>query len=109
MTEVLTRKVGHIPRQILRREKNFFSTLLANEWEEYIDPFTGKEMYVAVNDETQFMLKVDLQFKFDAELLEYAQEFASDYQYFVENFAKAWTKLMNSDRFDGPINNHCDK
>ena len=88
---------------------NFFSTLLANEWEEYIDPFTGKEMYVAVNDETQFMLKVDLQFKFDAELLEYAQEFASDYLHFEENLAKAWTKLMNSDRFDGPTNNLCDQ
>ena len=28
LTEVLTKKVGHIPNQILRRTKTFFSTLL---------------------------------------------------------------------------------
>ena len=28
---------------------------------------------------------------------------------FSEDFAKAWTKLMNADRFDGPLGNVCDE
>lgn len=88
---------------------NFFSTILKNEWEEYVDPITGKEMYIATEDPSLFMYKVDLQFKYDSELLQYAQEFASDDKHFKESFAHAWTKLMNSDRFDGPINNLCDQ
>jgi catalase (peroxidase I) len=32
---------------------------------------------------------------------------ASDKEY-SEAFAAAWTKLMNADRFDGPLGNVCD-
>ena len=36
-----------------------------------------------------------------------AQAFASDDTLFKSEFAAAWTKVMNSDRFHGPTGNLC--
>merc|ERR1711871_1351475 len=88
----------------------FFTTLLMEEWEEagdvcgVQDPMClyrarGKELY---------MKPADLFFKTDAELLAISQSFAEDNDYFLKELAKAWTKLMTADRFDGPTGNVCD-
>merc|ERR1712046_525368 len=45
----------------------------------------------------------------DAELLDIAQEYAVDEAAFKAELATAWTKLMTSDRFDGPTGNVCDE
>ena len=45
--------------------------------------------------------------RYDPELLAISQEFASDNNFFVMEFSKAWTKLANADRFDGPTGNVC--
>ena len=54
-----------------------------------------------------FMRPVDLLFRTDAELGAIAQEFAADDALFRAEFAAAWTKLINADRFDGPTGNLC--
>lgn len=56
-----------------------------------------------------FMNYDDMFLKFDAPMLAIVQEFASDNSLFMNEFRDAWTKLMNADRFDGPVNNLCNK
>jgi len=55
-----------------------------------------------------FMLDSDLVLKYETDLQAIAQDFASDDSQFLTEFVAAWTKLMNSDRFDGPVHNACD-
>jgi len=84
----------------------FFLTLLSENWAKYTIPSTGKEMYRAVGKD-QLMLRTDLMFKDDPELLAVAQDFAADNEMFLEELAAAWTKISNADRFKGPIENVC--
>ena len=53
------------------------------------------------------MVQLYICVRYDPELLAISQEFASDNNYFVTEFSKAWTKLANADRFDGPLGNIC--
>ena len=41
------------------------------------------------------------------ELLAVAQEYAADEGLFLTNYARAWTKMMNADRFKGPAGSVC--
>jgi len=82
----------------------YFVTLLTETWEP-ATPRTnpqfkarGKELY---------MVQTDLNLRWDASYLAVAQEFAADNQLFLKEFASAWTKVMNSDRFAGPDGNLC--
>jgi len=86
----------------------YFVRLLSEDWEPYTVPKTQAMQYKAKGKEL-FMLKSDLLFRTDAELQAIAQEYASDNQIFLHDFAAAWVKLMNSDRFDGPAGNKCDQ
>ncbi len=54
------------------------------------------------------MLKQDLYFKDDPRLAMVSKEYASNNKLFLTHFAKAWTKLSNIDRFDGPFRNLCE-
>ncbi|CAE8595797.1 unnamed protein product [Polarella glacialis] len=51
--------------------------------------------------------ETDLMFKFDPVLAAITQEYASDNGLFLEDFAQAWTKVMDADRFKGPRGNVC--
>jgi len=51
----------------------------------------------------------DLVLTFDAPIQAILQEFAGDVEEFKKVFKFAWTKLMNIDRFDGPVHNSCSK
>merc|ERR1711874_743168 len=86
----------------------FFTTLLTEDWEEYTAP-DGRSLYKAVGNDELFMFKSDVMFKYDAVLEAIAQDYASDNELFLTDFAAAWTKLSNIDRFDGPTGNLCDK
>ena len=55
------------------------------------------------------MLSTDYMFYKDKEMRAIAQDFADNNQLFLDEAAKAWTKLANADRFDGPIGNLCNK
>jgi catalase (peroxidase I) len=85
----------------------YFKGLLNEEWEAYIVPKTQLSQFKAKGKEI-YMLPYDLLFRTDAELQAIAQEYAEDNQAFLADFAAAWTKLMNSDRFEGPAKNLCD-
>ena len=86
---------------------SFFTTLWGNTWANYTaQDDRARPQYKAVGKEL-FMRPVDLLFRNDAELGAIAQEFAADDALFRAEFAAAWTKLMNADRFDGPTGNLC--
>jgi len=80
----------------------YFVSLLSETWE----PF-GKNGQYKAKGKDLYMLQTDLNLKWDASFLAIAQDFASDNSLFLQEFASAWTKLMNIDRFDGPTGNVC--
>jgi len=84
----------------------FFQDLLSHTWQEFSVPSTGKKMYKADGKE-KLMLGTDYMFYQDKELLAISQDFAADDEMFLEEAARAWTKLANADRFAGPAGNIC--
>merc|ERR1719510_1124833 len=85
----------------------YYTTLLTETWEEYKNPNTGKIQYKAKGKDI-YVLKTDLLLRYDAELLAVTQDFASDNDNFLQTLKRAWTKMMNADRFDGPVGNKCE-
>lgn len=53
------------------------------------------------------MTPSDMVIKQDPQLAAVAKEYAADNDLFIKEFASAWTKAMNADRFDGPVGNVC--
>lgn len=86
----------------------FFQTLLLEQWDEHWAPDRQQMQYKARGKEL-YMLKSDLALRFDPEFSAAAQDYASDNELFLRDFAAAWTRIMNADRFDGPTGNVCDK
>lgn len=85
---------------------DYFDTLLSETWVSYTAE-GGKPQYKALGKEL-YMLPSDLLLKYDPEMLAIAQEFASDEDVLKRQFASAWTKLMNADRFASSTANLCD-
>ncbi|MFO8045646.1 MAG: catalase/peroxidase HPI [Halomonas sp.] len=93
---VFTDRVGQLTN-------DFFVNLtdMANRWEP-----TGKNAYNIVDRKsgnTRFTAtRVDLVFGSNSILRAYAEVYAQDdnQEKFVKDFVKAWTKVMNADRFD---------
>lgn len=77
---------------------SFFTTLLDNEWEETTSP-AGKRQYTDVKTRQLTMLHTDLQFKLDANFKKHVISYATDNNKFMDDFAAAWIKLVNADRF----------
>lgn len=82
---------------------SFFKLLLERTWVEEISP-AGKLQYTQEtidNTETALMmLHTDLELKLDPVFRAIVVEFAGDEELFREEFAAAWVKLMNADRFN---------
>jgi catalase (peroxidase I) len=87
----------------------YFVSLLNDKWVKYDIPETGMTQYRAKGVDDRFMVPIDLLNVFEAEYLAIAQSYASDANLFHVEFAAAWTKLMNIDRFDGPVGNLCEQ
>merc|ERR1712070_592307 len=85
----------------------FYDALLGEDWGEFTMPSGEKQFKVRGKD--MYALKTEVMLGWDAELLAIAQEFAVDEASFKAELATAWTKLMTSDRFDGPTGNVCDE
>eukprot|EP01126_Amoeba_proteus_P054086 TRINITY_DN6626_c0_g2_i13.p1 TRINITY_DN6626_c0_g2~~TRINITY_DN6626_c0_g2_i13.p1 ORF type:complete len:649 (-),score=90.37 TRINITY_DN6626_c0_g2_i13:179-2125(-) len=85
----------------------YFQTLLNSVWVAEEVPSSGKTVYSSDDGSEIFMLPFDLNLRWDSAYLAIAQEYASDPDLFLTEFRSAWTKLMNADRFDGPIGNLC--
>lgn len=55
----------------------------------------------------RYMTSEDMVIRNDPELAAIAKQYAADFELFVQDFAAAWTKVMNADRFRGPTGNEC--
>jgi len=88
-------------------DNTYFISLLNETWDPYTVPRTGYEQYKARGKEL-YILETDIGLRWDADTLAIVQDFASDNEYFLVEFVSAWTKVMNSDRFDGPVGNLCE-
>lgn len=87
---------------------DYFETLLTEQWEEFTVPESGLVQYKAKKKEI-YVLRSDVLLLTDPELKAVAQEYAADNGLFVKEFAAAWVKMANADRFDGPTGNVCDR
>jgi catalase (peroxidase I) len=80
---------------------NDYAIALTSEiWEPY------KNQYKAIN-KNQYMLPVDMIINSHLPYRAIAEEHASDYKVFLKDFAHAWSKISNNDRFHGPTGNLC--
>jgi len=95
---ILTKKAGSL-------SNDFFVNLLdmSNEWKKSTKIEGLYEAYDRKNGKLKWKAtSVDLVFGSSAELRAVAEVYASDdgKEKFVKDFIKAWTKIMNADRFD---------
>ena len=67
---------------------------------------TGSTVYKAFGKEI-YIIAADLLYKADGELAAISHIYARNNEMFLKDVASVWTKLMNSDRFDGPAGNLC--
>jgi len=84
----------------------YFKTLLNEDWQPFVVPSSGKTQFKAKGKEL-YMVPTDLNVRYHPQWLAIAQIFASDNDAFISAFSHAWTKVMNADRFDGPVGNLC--
>uniref|UniRef100_A0A7S0LRE2 Plant heme peroxidase family profile domain-containing protein n=1 Tax=Coccolithus braarudii TaxID=221442 RepID=A0A7S0LRE2_9EUKA len=80
------------------------SGLFGSRWNSTCHRYTA----TASDGRPLYMFKSDLLIKSDAPMRAIADMFASDAETFSAEFQAAWTKVMNSDRFDGPVRNLCE-
>lgn len=80
-------------------DNGYYTALLSGEW------MMGSKQYTSGSLSA---LRSDLLITYDPEFATAAQDFASDNDMFLEEFAAAWTKVMNADRYDGPTGNLCE-
>jgi len=84
----------------------YFKLLLNNTWvNETLS--NGYVQYRSVQSPSIVMMPTDINLLYDSELLSIVQEFAGEQQMFYRAFSAAWTRLMNIDRFQGPLGNVC--
>jgi len=76
----------------------FFRDLLDNEWVETRSPM-NKTQFTDKATGTLMMMHTDMAFKSDPEFRKFAQEYKEDNDLFLRDFAAAWEKLINADRF----------
>ena len=112
---VLQRKMGYSGswasgKNITVLSNAYFTTLLGESWQPLPSAAEGlpssNPEFTNANG-TRFMTKSDLALTLDPELLSIVMEYAADNELFLKEFGRAWTKLMNADRFSGPAGNVC--
>lgn len=93
-----------------RLGNEYFQTLVSETWEKYTVPATNMSQYRAKRSGGDiFALPIDVAILMDPALKAIAQDYAADEELFLLQFAAAWVKMANADRFDGPAGNLCDK
>jgi len=84
----------------------YFTTLLGQTWTAVTVPGSGETQYQAQGQQV-FVTPADMALAWDPDLLAISQQYAANNTLFLSDFAAAWTKLMNADRFAGPAGNVC--
>ena len=89
----------------------YFTNLFTQTWTETPGDGGPSTQYTATIDgdptRTIYALGTDLQLRWEPSLAAIAEEYASDEELFMQEFAEAWVKMMDVDRFDGPAGNLC--
>lgn len=106
MHEERTGYTGEWTESPLLFNNEYFVNLVTEEWETVTVDSSGMEQYKAVGKDI-YILRPDYLLRLDPEFYIAVQEFASDEAVWKIEFAAAWTKMMNADRFDGPTGNLC--
>lgn len=102
--------MGHTEATPTVMDNEYFKALLSNDWQSFTNPGTDQDQYRASLEGGDFAyaLRSDYLLTLEPQFLTAAQDFAADNDMFLEEFAAAWTKVMNADRFDGPAGNLCE-
>lgn len=102
--------MGHTDETPTMMDNEYFKSLLSNDWQSFTNPETDQDQYKASLEGGDFAyaLRSDYLLTLEPQFLTAAQDFAADNDMFLEEFAAAWTKVMNADRFDGPAGNLCE-
>lgn len=88
--------------------KEYFRVLFFNQWKEYGTGKTKQYKTVQQHGKEIFMLASDIALLEDPSLKKIVQGFAlGSSEKFYTAFEKAWVKLVQSDRFFGPVDNYC--
>jgi catalase (peroxidase I) len=95
---------GSWTRETASVSNRYFQVLLNNRW---IESETRSGEYIAAGDSTIYMTSLDMAFLMSDELRSLADEYAGNNDRFLQDFAKAYLKVMTNDRFDGPTGNVC--
>eukprot|EP00752_Nemacystus_decipiens_P003405 g3151.t1 len=83
----------------------YYKLLLTETWEEV--PGSDGEEYQSVDTPGVYVLATDLALVWDPVFKAQVVKYAEDNDEFLYEFGKAWTALMNADRFDGSRGNVC--
>jgi len=86
---------------------DFFTTLLGNVWEPIPATTAGAAPHAYRSGSKLKALRTDLFFQSDFPLTAVSESYAGSNGLFLRDVAKAFEKLMNLDRFDGPTRNVC--
>jgi len=91
-----------------RLSNRFFAILKSKNWTKHTTQTSTfkKRVYKSIDGQT-LMFSTDIMFHDDPELKGIAEEYVYDNERFLDDFAAAWTKIANADRFDGPYGNLC--
>lgn len=89
-------------------DNEYYKSLLTNSWEKFTVPDTSMMQYRSAPNSGYNVLRSDFLLTLEPSFRTAAQDFAADNDMFLEEFAAAWTKVMNADRFDGPTGNLCE-
>ncbi|KAG5184208.1 heme peroxidase [Tribonema minus] len=89
-------------------DNTYFSMLLNEMWEP-VDGVatTALGQYYRAASQEAFVTTSDLALIWDPLFKPIVEAYATNREFFQEQFAAAWTKFMNADRFDGPRGNVC--
>jgi len=79
-------------------DNSFFKTLIDNDWD-WITLSNGKKQFVDNATQELTMLGTDMLFKTDSEFRAASDRYYADNDLFLDDFSRAWTKLMNADMF----------
>lgn len=93
-------------------DNQYFKRLFAYDWRSI--KLGGTRVYKPLCQFTfdcefgvAFILETDFMLRYDQEFAPISLQFAAHQNLFAEALARGWTKLMNADRFDGPVDNMC--
>lgn len=87
----------------------YYTNLIGNQWGNDGRVYFAKTANVFSGLTIRVMTRTDILLISSAEFRSVVNDFAGDQSKFLQTLATAWTKLMNADRFDGPLGNVCDK